>query len=51
MARRRCELQGCAEYKDRESTGSYIKLTELDGIFSAEYKVVWSTRLEILKID
>ena len=46
MARWRCGLQGCAEYKDRESTGSYIKWAKLEGIFGAEYKVVQSTRIE-----
>ena len=47
MARWRCGLQGCVEYKVREMPEKKSKKR----IFGAEYKVVWSTRLHILKIN
>ena len=48
MARWRCGLQGCVQYKVRKMPEKKSKKR----IFGAEYKVVWSTsRLHISKIN
>ena len=47
MARWRCGLQGCVQYKVRKMPERSRKKRN----FGAEYKVVWSTRLHISKIN